>query len=176
MLYSSSLLFICFVYSNCCCSVMSDPLQPHGLQHTRLLCSSLSPRLCSNSCPLSWWCDPTISFSVTPFSSCPQSFLASGSFPMNQLFTSGGQGIGASSSASVLTMNVQVWFPLRWTDLISLLSKGLSRVFSIITVWKHWFFGASFLFCPNLTSIHDYWKIHSFDYTDLCRQSDVSAF
>ena len=107
-------------------SVMSDSLWPHGLQHTRLPCPSPSPRAYSNSCPSSQWCHPTILSSVTPFSSCPQSFAASGSFPMNQLFTSGGQRI----EASVLPMNIHGWFPLGLTDLISLLSKGLSRIFS----------------------------------------------
>ena len=107
----------------------------HGLQHTRLACPSLSPRVCSNSCPLSLWCHPTISSSVIPFSSCLQSFRASGSFPMSQLFTSGGQSIGAS--ASILPMNIQEWFPLRLTGLISLLSKELSRVFSSTTFQKH---------------------------------------
>ena len=103
---------------------MSNSLGPHG-QHTRLPCPSLSPGVCSNSCPLSWWYHPTISFSVAPFSSCPQSFPASGSFPLSQLFTSGGQSIGASTSASVLPMNIQDWFPLKLTGLISLLSKTL---------------------------------------------------
>ena len=100
----------------------------HGLQHTRLLCPSLSPGVCSNSCPLSWWCHPTTSSSVVPFSSCPQSFPSSGSFPMNRLFTSCGQSIGVSALASVLSMSGQGWFPLGLTGLISLLSKGLSRV------------------------------------------------
>ena len=104
-------------------------LWPHGLQHTRLPCPSPTPRACSNSCPLSWWCHPTISSSVVPFSSCLQSFPASGSFPMNQFFTLGGQSIGASASASVLPMSIQDWFPLGWTGWISLQSKGLSRVF-----------------------------------------------
>ena len=106
-------------------SLVSDSLWPHGLQHTRLSCPSLSPRVFSNSCPLSWWCHPTISSSVGPFSSCPQSFPASGSFPISQLFTPGGQSIGASASASVLPMNIQGEFPLGWTGLISLQSKGL---------------------------------------------------
>ena len=100
---------------------------------------SLSPGVCSNSCPLCLWCYPTISSSVPPFSSCPQSFPASGSFPISQFFASDGQSIGAS--ASVLPMNIQGWFPLGWTGLISLLSKGLSRVFSSTTVWKCQFFG-----------------------------------
>ena len=115
--------------------------------------------------------------SVDPFSSSPQSFPVSGSFSKSQLFASGGQNIGDSASASVL-VNIQCCFPLALTGLISLLSKGLSRVFSSTTVWKHQFFTLS-LVCesgPTLTSIHDYWKNHRFDYTDLCQQSDVSAF
>ena len=112
------------------CSVMSDSLQHHGLQHTRLPCPSPTPRAYSNSCPLSRWCHPTISSSVVPFSSCLQSFSASGSFPMSQLFTSGDQSIGVSASASVFPVNIQDWFPLGWTGWISLQSKGLSRVFS----------------------------------------------
>ena len=129
-------------------SVMSDSLQPHGLQHTRLSCPSLTPRACSNSCPLSQWCHPTISSSVIPFSrlqSCP----ASGSFPISQFLTSGGQSIGASASASVLPKNIQDWFPLGWTGWISLQSKGLSRVFSNTTVQKHQFFGAQLSLWSN---------------------------
>ena len=118
---------------------MPDSLWPHELQHARLLCPSLSPWICSDSCPLSQWCHPTISSSVTSFSSCPQSFPASGSFPMNQLFTSGGQSTGAS--ASVFPVNIHYLFPLELTDLISLLSKELSRVFPSTTVQKHQFFG-----------------------------------
>ena len=112
------------------CSVMSDSLQPHRLQHVRLPCPSLSPRAYSNVCPLRWWCHPTVSSSVVPFSSCPQSFPASGSFQMSQLFTSGGQSIGVSASISVLLMNTQDWSSLGWTGWISLQSKGFSRVFS----------------------------------------------
>ena len=123
------------------CSVMSDSLQPHGLQHSRLPCPSPTPKACSNSSPLSWWCHPTISSSVIPFSSCLQSFPASGSFPRSQFFTSGGQSIGVSALASVLPMNIQDWFPLGWTGLISLQSKELSRVFSNTTVQKHQVFG-----------------------------------
>ena len=124
------------------CSVMSDSLWPHGLQHARLSCLSSTPRACSNSCPLSWWCHATISSSVVPFSPCLQSFPVSGSFPMSQLFASGGQSIGAWASTSVLPMNIQGWFPLGWTGLISLQSKGLSRVFSNTAVQKHQFFGS----------------------------------
>ena len=123
-------------------SVVSDSLWPHGLQHARFPCPSLSLVVCSDSCPLTWWCYLTVSFSVVPFSSCPQSFPASGSFPLSQLFASGGQSIGASASASVLPMNIQDWFLLGLTALISLQSKGLSRVFSNTTVQKHQFFGA----------------------------------
>ena len=124
-------------------SVMSNSLRPHGLQQARLPCSSQSPRVYSNSCTSSWWCHPTILSSVVPFSSCLQSFPASGSFPMSQFFTSsGGQSIGVSASTSVLPVNIQDWFPLGWTDWISLQSKGLSRVFSNTTVQKHQFFGA----------------------------------
>ena len=128
---------------------MSDSLQPYGLQHTRLPSPLLSPGVCSNSCPLSRWCHPSISSSVVPFSSCPQSFLALGSFPMNWLFSSSGQSIGVSASASVLPMNIQDWFLLGLTGLISLQSKGLSRVLSSNTVQKHQFFGAQLSLCSN---------------------------
>ena len=121
-------------------SVVSDSLQSHGLQRARLPFSSPTPGAYPNSCVLSWWCHPTISSSVIPLSSCPQSFPASGSFQMSQLFESGGQSIGVSASASVLPMNTQDWFPLGWTGWISLQSKGLSRLFS--TVQKYQFFGA----------------------------------
>ena len=121
------------------------------------------------------WCHPTILSSVIPFSSFPQSFPASGSFQMSQFFKSGGQSIGASASASVLSMNIQDWFPLGLTGLI-LQSKVLSRVFFNTTVQKHQFFGAQPSYGPTLTSIHDYWKNHSLDYTNLCWQSNVSAF
>ena len=116
-------------------SVVSSSLPPHGLQHARLPCPSPTRRACSNSCPMSQWCHPTISSSAVPFSSCLQSFPASGSFPVSQLLTSCGQSIGASGSASVLLRNIQGWFPLGVTCLISLLSKGLSRVFSSTTMW-----------------------------------------
>ena len=119
-------------------SVVSDSLWPHGLQHARLPCPSITPRGHSNSCPSSRWCHPTISSSVVPFSS--QSFPASGSFQISQFFPSGGQSISVSASASVRPMNIQNWFPLGWTGWISLLSKGLSSVFSNTTVQKHHFF------------------------------------
>ena len=126
-------------------------------------CPSPSPRVCSNSCPLSQWCHPTISSSLIPFFSCPQSFPTSGSFPISRLFASGSQSIGASASVSVLPMNIQGWFPLGLTDLISLQSKGLSRVFSNITVQKHQLFSTQILYSSALTSINDYWESHSFD-------------
>ena len=144
-------------------SVMSNSLRPHELQHVRLPCPSPTPRACSNSCPLSWWCHPTISSSVVPFSSCLQSFSASESFQRSQFFASGGQSIGVSASALVLPMNIQGWFPWGLTSLISLQSKGLSRVFSNTTVQKHHSSVLSFLHSPTLTSIHDYWKNHSLD-------------
>ena len=118
-------------------SVVSDSLRPHEPQHTRPPCPSPTPRVHPNPCPSSRWCHPTISSSVVPFSSCPQSFPASGSFPMSQLFTSGGQSIGVSASTSVLAVNTQDWSPLEWTGWISLQSKGLPRVFSNTTVQKH---------------------------------------
>ena len=121
------------------CSVVSDSLQPHGLQHSRPPCPSTTPSVYSNSCPLSWWCHPTVSSSVVPLSHL-RSFPASDSFQMSQFFTSGDQSIGVSASKSVLLMNMQDLFPLRWTDWISLKSKGLSRVFSNTTVEKHQFF------------------------------------
>ena len=123
-------------------SVMSNDWQPHGLQHARPTCPSPTPRVYPNSCPLGRWCHPTISSSVVLFSSCPQSFPASGSFPMSQLFASGSQSIGVSASTSIFPMNNQDWSPLGWTGWISLQSKGLSRVFSNTTVQKHQFFGA----------------------------------
>ena len=123
-------------------SVAPDCLQPHGLQHARPPCPSPPPEACSNSCPSSRWCHPTISSSVVPFSSYLLSFPASGSFSVSQFFASGSQSIGASASASVLPRNIQDWLPLVWTGLISLQSKGLSRVFSNTTAQKHQFFGA----------------------------------
>ena len=122
-------------------SVVSDSLRPHGRQHASPPCPSPTSKACSNSCPLSRWCYPAISSSVVPFLSCFQPFPVSRSFPMSELFISGGQSIGVSVSVSILLMNIH-WFPLGWTGLISLQSKGLSRVFSNTTVQKHQFFGA----------------------------------
>ena len=130
---------------------MSNSLQPCGLQHARPPCLSPTPGVYSNSCPLSRWCHPTISSSVVPFSAHLPSVPASGSFQISQLFTSGGQSIGVSASASVLPMNIQDWCPLELTGWISLQSKGLSRVFSNTTVQKHQFFALSFLYSPTLT-------------------------
>ena len=144
-------------------SVMSNSLQHRGQKHTRLPCPSPTPGACSNSYPLSQWCNPNISSSVTPFSSCLQSFPASGSFQLSQFFSSGGQSIGVSASASVLPMNIQYRFPLGLMGWISFLSKGLSRVFSNNTVQKHQFSVLSFLYGPTLISTHDYWKSHSFN-------------
>ena len=135
-----SLIFPQMRACSCCLVIQLCPtLWLHGLQHTRLLCSSLSPRVGSNSCPLSQWCYPIISSSVIHFC-CPQSLPASGPFPVSHLFTSGGQSIRASASASVFLMNIQDWFPLVLTGLISWQSKGLSRVFSNTTVQRHQFF------------------------------------
>ena len=131
------LIFPLFVVQSLAVSCYSPP---HELKHTRLLCPSPTPGDYSNSCSLSQWCHPTISSLVIPFSSCPQSFPASGSFQMSQLFASGGQSIGVSASASVLPMNLQDWFPLGWTGWIFLQSMGLSRAFSNTTVQKHQFF------------------------------------
>ena len=127
------------------CSVVSDSLRPHELQHARPPCPLPTPGVYSNSCPSSRWCHPSISSSVIPFSSYPQSLPVSGSFPMSQISSWGGQSIGVSASASVLLMNTQDWSPLGWTGWISLQSKGLSRVFSNTTVQKHQFFGALIL-------------------------------
>ena len=149
------------------CSVMSDPLRSHEPQHSRPPCPSPTPRFYPNSCPLSRWCHPTISSSVILFSSCLQTFPALGSFPMSQLFTSGGQSIGVSASTSVFPMNTQDWSPLGWTGWISLPSKGLSRVFSIITVQKHHFFWHSAFYMVQLS--HPYMSTGKI--TDLTRQT-----
>ena len=144
----------------------------------QLPCPSPAPGVCSNSCPFSWCCHPTISSSVTPFSSCLQTFPASASFPMSWLLKSSSQSTGVSASASVLLMNIQDWFPLGLTRLVSLLSKALLRVFSSTTVKKYQFCGTqSSLWSNSHIHISDaYWENHNFSYTDLCQQSDVSAF
>ena len=153
---------------------MSDSLRSHESQHSRPPSPSPSPRPCSNSCPLSYWCHPTNSSSVIPFSSCLQSFSASESFLLSWPFLSGRQNIEAS--ASVVPINIQGWFPFGLTCLISLQSKGLSKVFSDTTIQKHQFLVLSLLYGSTLISIHDYWKNHSLDYIDLHWQSNVSAF
>ena len=138
------------------CSVVSNSLWPHGIQHTRLPCPSPTPRVYPNPCPLTQWCHPTISSSVVPFSSCPQSFPASGSFPMSQLFTSGGQNTGVSPSTSVLPMNTQGWSPLGWTGWISLQSKGLSSLLqhdsSKVSILQCAAFFIVQLSCPYMTT------------------------
>ena len=155
---------------------MSDSLWPLGLQHARLPCPSLSPRACSNSCPLNQWCHPTISSFATP-SSCFQSFPASGSFPVSQLFASGGESTGALASASVLPMNILrvdflygwlVWSPCCPSD-----SQEYSPAPQFHSISSSML---SLLYGPTLISVQDYLKTHSFDYMDLCQQSDVSAF
>ena len=134
-------------------SIMSDSLWPHGLQHARPPCPSPAPRVYSNSCPSSRWCHPTISSSVIPFSSCLQSFPASWSFPMSQFFLSGGQSVGVSASSSVFPTTIQDWFPLGGTGWISLLAKGLSRVFSNTAVQRHQFFSTQLSLWSN-SDIH----------------------
>ena len=144
-------------------SVVSNSLRPHGLQHARLPCPSPTPGACSNSCPSSPWCHPIIPSSAVPFASLLQSFPASGSFPMSQFFASGNQSIGVSASASVLPKNIQNRFPLGLTGWISLQSKRLSRVFSNTPVQSINSSVLNFPYSPAFTSIHDYWKNHSFD-------------
>ena len=163
---------------------MSSSLRSHGLQHARPICPSLSPGVCSDSCLLSQWWNPTISSSVIHFSSHLQSFPASGSLPMSQFFTSGSQSIGASASASVFPMNIQGWFPLGLAGLISLQSKGLFFFFfqgtqesfpapPLESISSSAF---SLLWGPTLISLHDYWKNQSFDYRNLCQQSGVYIY
>ena len=158
LLYTFLLLLLLFS-----CSVVSNSLRPHGLQHPRPPCPSPTPWACSNSRPLSRWCHPTVSSSVFPFSSCLQSFPASGSFQMSQFFTSSGQSIGVSALVSVLPTNTQDWSPLGWTSWISLQSKGLSRVFYNTTIQKHQFFAAP-LSSQSNSHIHT-WPLenHSLD-------------
>ena len=143
--------------------VMSDSLWPRGLQDTRLPCPSPIPRACSNSCPSSQWCHPIILSSDIPFSSCLQSFPASGSFPRSQFFASDSQSIGASASALVLPMNIQDWFPVRLTGLISLQSRDSQESSPTPQFKSINSLALSLLYGPALTSIHDYWKNHSYD-------------
>ena len=153
------------------CLTLCDPMD-----YTRPPCPLPTTRFYSNPCPLSRWCHPTISSSVVPFSSHLQSFPASGSFPKSLLFPSGGQSIGVSASASVFPMNIQDWLPLGLTGWISLQSKGLSSVFLKPQLKSINYLALSLLYGPTLTSIHDHWKNDSLDETDLCWQSNVSAF
>ena len=155
-------------------SVMST-LPPHGLYHARIPCLSPTLGACSNLSPSSWWCHPTVSLSVIPFSSCLHSFPASGSFPMSQFFPSGGQSIGVLASAPVLPVDLQDWFPL---GLVGPLCSPRASPESCPTLQFKSINSSvlSFLYGPRLTYIHAYWKNHSFDYMDLCQQSNVSAF
>ena len=150
-------------------------LWPHILQHARLPCPSPTARTCLNSCLLSWWYHPTISYSVIPFSSCLKSFTASRSFQMSQFFASGGQSFGVSTSASVLPMNIQDWFPLGLTGGISLQSKGLSRSSPTPQFKSINSLALSFLYSLTLISIFHIWKNHSFNQMDLCRQSNARS-
>ena len=145
----SILFFASFSLVQFSCSVVSDSSRPHESQHARLPCPSPTPRVYPNPCPSSQWCHPAISSSIVPFSSCPQSLPASGSFPMSQHFAWGGQSTGVSASTSVFPMNTQDWSPLGWTGWISLQSKGLSRVFSKTLVQKHQFFGTQLTLYSN---------------------------
>ena len=150
-------------------------MQHHKSQHARPPCPSPTPGVCPNSCPSSRWCHPAISSSVVPCSSYLPSLPASGSFPMSQIFTWGGQSIGVSASSSVLPMNTQGWSSLGWTGWISLQSKGLQS--SPTPQFKNInSLALSFLHSPTVTSIHEYWKNHSLDYMDLSWQSIVSTF
>ena len=159
--------------------VVSNSLQPHGLQHARLLCPLLSPEVCPSSCPLHWWCHPAISSSDALFSFCPQSFPASGTFPMIQLFTSDDQNTGFSASGSVLPTNIQGWCPLRFTGLISLLSKGLSRVFSIncTSIFLRLNYSCSFGFTTNLRGIYRNlwppWCLRGKEFTCQCKRQGL---
>ena len=154
---------------------MSDSLSPHEPQHARPPCPSPTPEVYPNSCPSSRWCHPTISSPVIPFS-CLQSFPASGSFQVSQLFASGGQSIGVSASTLVLPMNTQDWSPFRmdWLDLLAV--QGTQESFPTPQFKSINSFELSFLYSPTLTSIHDYWKNHSLDKMDLCWQSNISTF
>ena len=175
--FSVGMIYVCFSYLCCCCSVTksySNLLTP-WLQLARLSCPSLTPGVCSVSCLLSWWCYLTISLSATPFSLYLQSFPASGAFPMRQ-FTKPNQSIGASTSASILPMNIQGWFPLGLTGLISFQSKRLLKVFSSTTIPKYQFFSIQSSLWSNSHICTWLLQNHSFDYMDICQQSDVSDF
>jgi len=161
----STRIFSCSIFSSVqfSHSIVSDSLWPHGLQDTRPPCPSLTPRAYSHSYPLSRWCHPTVSSSVVPFSSCPQSFPASGSFQMSQLFASGGQSIGISASASVLPMNIQDWFPFRMDCLDLLAVQGTLETYPTPQFKSINSSMLSFLYSPTLVSILDCWKSHTLD-------------
>ena len=152
---------------------MSDSLWLYGLRQARSLCPSLSPKVCPSSCPLHQWCHPAISSSDALFPFCPKSFPASGTFPMSQLLTLNDKNTGVSASASVPPTSIQGWFPLRLTGFISLLSKGLSGVFSSTQFGGINSLALWFLYGPALIATCDHWEDHSLDYTDLCQQSSV---
>ena len=156
--------------------VLSDSLRPHGLQQARPPCPSPSPRVCPSSHSLPQSCHPAILSSEAFFSFCPQSFPASGTFAMSHLFASDDKNTGASAQVLVLPVNIQGWSLLRLTGLISLLSKGLSGVFSNTTVESINFSALFLLYHPTLTTRYDHWEDHTLDHMDLCRQSNVSAF
>ena len=156
--------------------VMSNSLQPHGLQHARPSCSSPSPWNCPSSYSLYWWCHEALSSSDALFSFCHQFFPAPGTFPLSHLFASDDQNTRASASGSVFPVNIHGWSPLRLTGLISLLSIGLSGVFSSTTIWRHQFFAFCLICCPAFITICDRWGDHSLDYMDLCQRSNVSIF
>ena len=162
---------LCLLFFSCW--LVTYSLWHHGLQHARLPCTSLSPRVCANSCPLNQWCHPTVSSSVVPFSSCPQCFPASGSFQMSQFFTDG-QIIGFSASTSVLPMNTQDWSAFGWTGWVYLWSKGLSTVFSNITIQKHQFFSAKLCLWSN-SHTHT-WLLETIALTRQTFIDNVSAF
>ena len=157
-------------------SVVSDSLRPHGLHHARLPCPSPTPGACSNSCPWSWWCHPSISSSVIPFSSSLQSFPASGSFQMSQFFASDSQHIGASASTSFLPLYIQGWFPLGWTGLISLKSERLSGLLQHHSSKALVFHHSAFFMVQHSRPFVTTGKNQSFDCTDLCQQNNVSVF
>ena len=163
MLYCWIILTIIWAFSSVQLPSLVHSLQHHEPQHTRPPCSSPTPGVYANSCPQSQWCHQNISFPVIPFSSHSQSFPASESFPMSQLFASGRLSIGVSTSTSMLPVNIQDWYPLGWIGWTSLQSKGPSRVFSNTTVQKHQFFSSQLFYNPTLTSIDNYWKNQGFD-------------
>ena len=165
------LLFCCYFSVTQSCPTLCNPKE-----HSRLSCPSPSPRVCSDSYPLSRWCYLTISYFAVLFSFCLESYPSSGSFPMSWLFELGGQSIGASALASVFSMNIKGWFPIRLTEFDFLAVQGTFKSLLQHHSLKASVLQLTLLHGPALTSIHDYWKNHSFDYTDLCQQNDISVF